>query len=98
MKCLSCGAEFSPQQIKEKKQGLVSPTVKCPDCDVWLRKDRKSSNLQMAGVAMLIPGMLGSQGYIPVNQMLGFAVMVVGITAVFFSSKLSKWQPLNENS
>lgn len=98
MKCLSCSAEFLSQQIREKKQGLVSPTVKCPDCGVWLKKDRKSSNLQMAGLVMFILGMLGAQGYIPVNQILGFVVMATGITAFFFSFKLGKWQPLNENS
>ncbi len=98
MKCSSCTAEFSPQQIEEKKQGLISPTVKCPSCGVWLKKDGKSSTLQVAGVVLFIPGMLGAQGYIPVNQILGFAVMVVGFTAILYSFKLSKWQPLNENS
>lgn len=42
MKCLSCAAEFSPQHI-EKKNGLVSPEVKCPICGFWLKKDGKLS-------------------------------------------------------
>lgn len=98
MKCSSCNSEFSGAQIKEKKQGLVSPTVKCPECGTWLEKDKLSSSIQLVGIAVWLFGMLGAFEYISLNVTLSLSLFIVGFVVFLFSFKISTWQVSGKNA
>lgn len=98
MKCSGCNSEFIGSQIKEKKQGLVSPTVKCPECGVWLEKDKKSSLIQIIGIVTWLFGMLGTFEYIPLNTALSLSLFVVGFIVFLVSFKISTWQVSVKNA
>jgi hypothetical protein len=98
VKCPSCGSEFESQQIKEKRQGLLSPTVKCPGCGAWLSKDKASSLLQSGGLVVFFVGLLGPQGYITLHPAVGYFVAVLGLVAFFLSFRLAKWQVSSGNA
>lgn len=92
MKCSNCNSEFSRAQIKEKKQGLVSPTVKCPEYSTWLEKDKLSSTIQLVGIGAWLLGMLGNFEYILLNITLSLSLFIAGFVVFLFSFKISIWQ------
>lgn len=98
MKCSSCNSEFSGAQIKEKKQGLVSPTVRCPESGVWLIKDKQSSIIQIIGIALWLFGMFGTFEYISLNMTLSLLLFVTGFIMFLVSLKIGTWQVSEKNA
>ena len=93
MKCSSCNSDFSLDQIREKRQGLGSPTIKCPKCGIWLAKDKRSQKIQVIGIVLWLVGLSAIIGYIPLNSVLGSSLFAVGIILFLISLKIGTWQP-----
>ncbi|MBT8123554.1 MAG: hypothetical protein KJO81_01875 [Gammaproteobacteria bacterium] len=99
MNCPSCRHEFNGADIKEKKQKLIAPLFKCPNCESWLQQDAKSAYLKILGLVAWVIGSFGVYGYSPeTNKFISYSMFIGGFVVFLVSFKFSKLLMANERS
>jgi hypothetical protein len=99
MNCPSCGHEFAAAELKQQRQKLISPVLKCPGCQNWLQQSATASYLKILALLAWVVGSFGVYGFSPeTNKLISYSLFIGGFAVFVLSFKLTKLLLASEHS